>query len=173
MAAPGGPERTITITKVRLPYGWMSNMSPHPVEHEGVRYRTSEALFQCLRFQGHPEVQQEIRAQPSPMGAKMIARKNRQLLNRSEPWDEDEDDIDRMRLCLKLKLAQHPDLQQALLATGDALIIEDCSKRDRESARFWGAVWENGAWVGRNVLGTLWIELREELRQGRSPGSPG
>ena len=67
----------ITITRVRDRYGWLSCMSPHPIEYRGEIYRTCEALFQCLRFQNHPEVQEEIRACPSPMGAKMIARRER------------------------------------------------------------------------------------------------
>jgi ribA/ribD-fused uncharacterized protein len=157
--------KTIVFTKVKLPYGWLGNMSPYPVEYQGRRYRTTEALFQCLRFEGHPEVQDEIRNQKSPMAAKMKAKKYRHLLNRGGKWDEGEDDIDRMRLCLNLKLTQHPELNRQLLNTDDALIIEDCSARPRGSAKFWGAVLENGEWVGRNVLGKLWMELREELKE--------
>jgi ribA/ribD-fused uncharacterized protein len=159
-------QKLIAFTKVKLPYGWLGNMSPYPIEYEGKLYRTSEALFQALRFQGYPEVQEEIRAQRSPMSAKMVAKRHRHLLNRNPEWDEADDDIERMRLCLKLKLAQHPELIQMLIDTGDALIIEDCTARPRGSAKFWGAVLEDGQWVGRNVLGNLWMELREELRRG-------
>jgi len=160
---------TIAFTKVKLPYGWLGNMSPYPIEYEGTIYRTTEALFQCLRFRGHPEVQKKIREQKSPMAAKMIAKKHRHLLQRGEDWDEAEDDIERMRLCLKLKLQQHPQLRQQLLDTGEALIVEDCTARPRGSAKFWGAVLEDGQWVGRNVLGNLWMELREQLKSDTSP----
>jgi len=37
---------TIAFKKVREAYGWMSNMSPHPIQ----TWRTAEALFQALRF---------------------------------------------------------------------------------------------------------------------------
>jgi hypothetical protein len=158
-------QKIIAFTKVRLPYGWLGNMSPYPVEYEGKTYRTTEALFQALRFQEYPEVMEEIRAQKSPMSAKIVAKKYRHLLNRSGEWDEANDDIERMRLCLKLKLEQHPELVQMLLGTGDALVIEDCTARPGGSAKFWGAVLENGEWVGRNVLGNLWMELRGELRK--------
>lgn len=154
----------IAFTKVKLPYGWLGNMSPYPVEYGGVRYRTTEALFQCLRFAEYPEIQAEIREQKSPMAAKMMARKHRHLLQRGEVWDEAEEDIDGMRLCLVLKLEQHLELRQALVDTGDALLIEDCTARPRGSAKFWGMVLEDGQWVGRNVLGNLWMELREQLR---------
>jgi ribA/ribD-fused uncharacterized protein len=159
----GKPRKIVTFTKVRLPYGWLGNMSPYPVEHKGNLYRTTEAWFQALRFEGYPEVQQEIRSEKSPMSAKMVAKKYSQLLNRTGEWDEADDDIDRMRLCLKLKLEQHPELIQMLIDTSDAVIIEDCTRRPGGSGKFWGAVLEDGRWVGRNVLGNLWMELRDSL----------
>ncbi len=158
----------IAFTKVKLPYGWLSNMAPYPVEYQGIQYRTTEALFQCMRFTDHPKVQEEIRAQKSPMAAKMIAKKHRALLNRGGSWDEAEEHIERMRICLKLKLEQHQELKKMLLDTGEATIVEDCTARPRGSAKFWGAVLENGQWVGRNALGKLWMELREELRRASS-----
>ncbi len=161
-------QKIIAFTKVKFPFGWLGNMSPYPIEYEGKKYRTTEALFQCLRFEGYPEIRDEIREQKSPMAAKMVAKKHRHLLERGNDWDEGEDDIERMRLCLELKLGQHPDLKQMLLDTGDATIIEDCTARPRGSAKFWGAVFEDGQWVGRNVLGNLWMELREELRKENS-----
>ena len=157
--------KVIAFTKVKLPYGWLGNMSPYPVEYEGKLYRTTEALFQALRFGGYPEIQEEIRAEKSPMSAKIVAKKHRHLLTRIGEWDEADDDIDRMKLCLKLKLEQHPELKQMLIDTGAALIIEDCTARPGGSAKFWGAVFENGEWVGRNVLGKLWIELRDGLKE--------
>jgi ribA/ribD-fused uncharacterized protein len=153
----------ITITRVALPSGWLSCMSAYPVQYNGQTYKTCEALFQCLRFEGHPAVQDEIRNCPSPMGAKMIARRERARLNRQGNWDQDASDLPRMRMCLQLKLEQHPDLQQRLRDTGDAVIIEDCTSHDRESARFWGQVRIDDEWVGDNHLGRIWMELRDEL----------
>jgi len=153
----------ITITKVKEEGGWLSCMSAYPVTYQGIQYKTCEALFQSLRFEGYPDIQKTIQECPSPMGAKMIARKNRELLNRGTKWDEAPSDIPLMKMCLKLKLEQHPELKDKLIATGNATIIEDCTTHDRESARFWGAVKENGKWVGENVFGKLWMEIRKEL----------
>jgi ribA/ribD-fused uncharacterized protein len=139
-------------------------MSPHPIDYNGYHYRTAEALFQALRFKNHPEIQEQIRDQKSPMAAKMKARKNRELLNRGEKWDEAASDIPLMKKCLELKLDQHPELTDKLIETGDAIIIEDCTTHDRESARFWGAVNEDGTWIGKSVFGDIWMEIREELR---------
>ncbi len=78
-------------------------------------------------------------------------------------WDQASNDPALMKMCLRLKLEQHPELKDKLRATGDATIIEDCTTHDRESARFWGAVRKNNKWVGENVFGRLWMELRSEL----------
>ncbi len=154
----------ITITKVKERSGWLSCMSAHLVEYNGQKYRTVEALFQVLRFEGLPEIQKEIKDCKSPIGAKCIARRERARLNRVANWDYAESDKGLMRFCLRLKLEQHPDLRQKLIETGDAIIIEDCTTHDREAARIWGQVKVNGEWVGQNVLGQLWMELRTELR---------
>lgn len=153
---------TLTFTKVSLPNGWLGNMAPYPVAHEGLEYRTTEALFQALRFKERLDIQEEIRAQKSPMAAKMVAKKYAHILVENGYTVQSPQDIDNMRLCLELKLAQHPELPEKLLATGSEDIIEDCSSRPRGSGLFWGAAQMKGStiWTGQNVLGKLWIELR-------------
>jgi predicted NAD-dependent protein-ADP-ribosyltransferase YbiA (DUF1768 family) len=42
----------IWFTKVNLPYGWLGNMAPYPVLHDGCSWLTTEALFQAMRTQG-------------------------------------------------------------------------------------------------------------------------
>lgn len=152
----------ITITKVKEDSGWLSCMSAYPVTYQGTQYKTCEALFQALRFTNHPKIQKEILGCKSPMGAKMIARRERELLGRGKMWDEAPSDIPLMKECLELKLEQHPELKEKLVETGNAVIIEDCTTHDRESARFWGAVKKGGKWVGENVFGKLWMEIRDE-----------
>lgn len=163
----------ITITKVKEESGWLSCMSAFPVTHKQIYYKTCEALFQALRFERYPDIQKEIRECPSPMGAKMIARKNREKLNRGTKWDEAPSDIPLMKMCLKLKLEQHPELKEKLLATSDAIIIEDCTTHDRESARFWGAVKKDGQWTGKNNFGKIWMEIRTELISKNNLINPG
>jgi ribA/ribD-fused uncharacterized protein len=148
--------RTIPFTKVAAPYGWLGNMSPHPIQYAGKAWRTAEALFQALRFSDQ-DVIAEIRAASSPMTAKMIAKRERHNMI-IQPTSQQ--DLDNMRMVLRLKIEQHPDLRQALLDTKDAEIIEDCSRR---RASPWGAQFIAGQWVGDNLLGKLWMELRDQL----------
>jgi predicted NAD-dependent protein-ADP-ribosyltransferase YbiA (DUF1768 family) len=72
-------EKIIAFTKVKLPYGWLGNMSPFPIEHDGKTWRTTEALFQALRFEDE-EIRELIREQKSPMAAKMMAKKHRESM---------------------------------------------------------------------------------------------
>jgi N-glycosidase YbiA len=169
----------IAFTKVDLPYGWLGNMSPYIVRYEGQLYKTAEALFQCMRYAGFPEVQQEIRDQKSPMSAKMVAKKHKKLIADRDSKEEGErKDLERMRECLLLKLSAHPDLKRRLLGSKDALIIEDCSRRKGGSGMFWGMAkietelpdgTRQPRWVGRNELGKLWMTIREELANAQ-PG---
>jgi predicted NAD-dependent protein-ADP-ribosyltransferase YbiA (DUF1768 family) len=90
----------------------------------------------------------------------MLAKKYRHLL--ADP--DGETDLEMMRLCLRLKIEQHEDLKKLLLATGDKVIVEDCSARPRGDAFYWGWANINGQWVGENWLGRLWMDLRDNLR---------
>ena len=150
------PTPTIAFTKVDLPFGWLGNMAPFPVMHEDLRYRTTEALFQALRFDD-PAIREQIRTEKSPMAAKMRAKKHadRRVVVPLGPQD-----LDNMRLVLELKLHFHPPLRRQLLETGEAQIVEDCSKRPRGSGLFWGAALIDGAWKGENKLGLMWMDLR-------------
>lgn len=72
-------------------------------------------------------------------------------------------DIENMRLVLRLKIEQHPELRKKLIESGETFMVEDCTKRQRGSGLFWGAALIDGAWVGNNWLGKLWMELRTKL----------
>jgi len=152
---------TIAFTKTKLPYGWLGNMSPYPITFGDETYRTTEALFQALRFSDNA-IKTLIREQKSPMGAKLVAKSKA-----SEMTVEQLSMIDvrNMQMCIKLKLVQHPNLVADLLATGDALIIEDVTNRGaRGSNLFWGAMLVDDKWVGKNVLGQLWMDLRKDYK---------
>jgi predicted NAD-dependent protein-ADP-ribosyltransferase YbiA (DUF1768 family) len=150
---------TILIRKVSEPYGWLGNMSAFPVVWKGKTYRTTEALFQCLRF-SDPEIIENLRSQKSPMAVKMVCKRHRSAMVVESCSAQD---VENMRLCLRLKLEQH-NLRDDLLVTGEAVIIEDCSRRPRGNSLFWGAALMDGEWKGENMLGKLWMELRAAER---------
>lgn len=160
----------ISFTKVKLPYGWLGNMAPFPIQFGGKTWRTTEALFQALRFADGDPVRDLIFAEKSPMAAKMVAKSNRDKMV-VEPMSPA--DLELMRTVLRLKVDQHPHLLSELLKTGDAEIVEDSSNRQNTSGLFWGAAKQaDGSWVGENTLGKLWMELRHVIASGCSRGWP-
>lgn len=149
-----------SFTKTKLPYGWLGNMFAAPITYNGQIWRTSEALFQALRFED-VTIREMIRNKKSPMSAKMMGKKYKTKIV-VEPMSED---INNMRLCLKIKFDQHHDLREKLLKTGDHFIFEDVSARPGARHKFWGAVLTNEGLEGQNMTGKLLMELREELKK--------
>lgn len=156
-------EESVVFSKTKEPFGGLSNMAGgFPLKVNGHSIRTSEALYQACRFPHEPEVQRLILAQASPMAAKMKSKPHRH--NTRPDWERVKVDI--MRWCLRVKLVQNWEkFSQLLLETGERPIVEQ-SRRDD----FWGAKpVDEQTLVGRNVLGRLLMDLREEIRsRGRA-----
>lgn len=151
--------KVIAFTKVSLPYGWLGNMSPYPITYNQKVFKTSEHLFQCMKLENWPDAFEEVRTQKSPMAAKMKSKKYKHLVVHDSVKN-----FDNMLLCLRLKLDQHPELKRELIKTGKAEIVEDCTKRPRGGALYWGAaLQDDGTWKGDNLLGNAWMIIRDEL----------
>ena len=150
----------IRFTKVALPFGWLGNMAPFPVVWEGVTWKTTEALFQALRFED-PEIRERIRQEKSPFSAKLVAKSHKdkmviESLSRK--------DVQNMILCVRLKLEQYPELQEELNKTGDSILFEDVtSRKTRGSSLFWGAYLQEDVLVGKNILARIWMKFRVNL----------
>jgi ribA/ribD-fused uncharacterized protein len=152
----------IAFTKVKLPFGWLGNMSPFPVTALGKEWRTTEALFQAMRFEDE-EIRKAIREHKSPMGAKLVAKGRKEEMV-VEPLSDQ--DVENMEFCLRLKIDQHPELVEKLIATDGRLIVEDVTSRGRRGSNtFWGAINTGNGWDGDNKLGELWMKLRDELTE--------
>jgi predicted NAD-dependent protein-ADP-ribosyltransferase YbiA (DUF1768 family) len=158
-------DKYIAFTRVRLKYGWMSNMSHHPIEFVK-KWPNGEALFQALRLYEHPTVVTDIWRQKNPMKAKGVAK--RFYLEEGLSFLDDLD-IRRMKLVTGLKLNQYPDLMKELIDSEDKIIYEDVSKRigdDKSSSLFWGAALiQNKHWIGMNILGECYMEWRDIIRR--------
>ena len=150
----------VVFYKTKDSFGGLSNMaSGYPLQVNGVRILTTEALYQACRYPHLPDIQQEIIGQHSPMTAKMMSKPHR--LESRPDWDEIRFKV--MRWCLRVKLAQNYELFGGLLlATRDRPIVEQSRKDD-----YWGAKIADDTGdvlIGRNVLGRLLMELREKLK---------
>ena len=167
----------IAFNKTKEDYGWMSNMSAHPVRYKGEWFKTAEHLFQFMRYEGmkpillnnnrdavewldEARIKKEIAEEASPLIAKMIAKKYRKY------WTvPKEHDIQIMNKVVRWKLAYHSEFIRMLLATGDQTIVEDASERGSGSGKLWGAaLQEDGSWDGENNLGRIWMKVRDDLK---------
>ena len=151
--------KSAVFLKTNEEFGAFSNMAGGFSLHvNGVKIRTSEALYQACRFPHLPEIQQEIIAERSPMRAKMKSKLHQQ--NSRSDWDSVRVKI--MRWCLRVKLVQNWNrFRDALLETGDFPIVE-FSRRDD----FWGAkLMGDRTLVGTNALERLLMELREQIKK--------
>ncbi len=149
-------DECVSFRKTNEEFGGLSNMAGgYPIVINKIYIRTSEALYQALRYSDYPEIQKEIIEQKSPMTAKMVSKKYRKEKTRVD-WDKKRISI--MKWCLRVKLIQNLNsFGTLLLDTKDNPIVEE-SRRDQ----FWGTILiDEEQLEGTNALGRLLMELRE------------
>lgn len=142
---------TIHFYRTGDAYGCFSNFAPYPIDLEGKTWPTSEHFFQAQKFAG-TEHEEAIRLEKSPGTAARMGRDRTKALRAD--WEAVKDDL--MRRAVRAKFEQHPDLRAVLLETGDALLVEHTA-----NDAYWG---DGGDGTGKNMLGRILMEVREELR---------
>jgi ribA/ribD-fused uncharacterized protein len=115
-----------------------------------VRWPSVEHFFQAQKFKDLV-YRERIRLANSPMDAKTLGQ-TRNIPIRTD-WENIKESV--MKRALHLKF-QNSQLQSLLLSTKNRTLVED-SPYDR----YWGAGRDR---KGKNRLGILLVELREEIR---------
>jgi len=139
----------------RKQYGCFSNFSKHDFYLDGQHWCTSEHYFQAQKFVG-TKFYDEVQQASSPRKAATIGR-NRSLPLRKD-WETVKVDV--MRKALRAKFTSNQKIKEVLLSTNNAKLVEN-SPTDY----YWGCG-ANGK--GRNVLGILLEEIRDELRKNKN-----
>src|SRR5262249_50711082 len=134
-------------------FGQFSNFAPFPIDLDGQRWPTSEHYFQAQKFEDDA-YRQKIRKVSSPMQAARLGRDRKQKLRRE--WESVKVGV--MRRAVLAKFTQHEELRTQLLSTGEARIVEHTENDD-----YWG---DGGDGSGKNMLGRILMEVREQLRAG-------
>jgi ribA/ribD-fused uncharacterized protein len=135
-----------------------NNFSAHAIEYEGELYPTSEHAYQAAKCTD-PNGRKAIRDARSPLQAKTLSNGTYRDA-RNPDWDQKKVAV--LEEILRAKIAQHPEAREALRASGREDIVED-SPTDY----FWG---EGADGTGLNMLGKLWMKLRDELASS-GPGA--
>jgi ribA/ribD-fused uncharacterized protein len=133
-------------------YYILSNFSSFTLKWKGIRFDTSESAYHWEKFKNAPEIQIKIIESSSAHEAFKISEIYKDL--RRKDWDDVKLNI--MKEILKAKVEQHEYVKRKLLATENKELIEN-SWRDG----FWG--WGEDR-KGKNWLGKLWMEIRNELK---------
>ena len=118
---------------------------------------TSENLYQACKVPAHPEIQQRIAEAPTARQAASIGRTPG--LGIDPGWNAQRVDV--MRWVLRMKRESNAAEIDAVLAESGERPIVEVSARDP----WWGARPVADRYEGNNVLGRLWMELRQHLRE--------
>lgn len=130
----------------------LSNFSAFRLYWGGRNFDTSEAAYHWSKFPNYKDIRSQIMLAQSAHDAFKVAEKNKEF--RRPDWDAVKFDV--MLKILREKADQHEYVRRKLLATGDRELIEDSWRDD-----VWG--WGPNR-DGQNMLGKLWMKIREELR---------
>lgn len=137
-----------------------------PMQVDGTTFPTVEHYLQWSKAKqfGDADAQSKILKTKSPKSVKTYGDKVKDV--KEDEWAEKRDQI--MRIALKAKFMQHPDLKAKLLSTNDRPIGE-ANARDKYWSIGTGADTSKAKvpskWPGKNRLGALLMELRSELKE--------
>jgi len=129
----------------------LSSVSQHGFELEGQYWPTAEHYYQAHKFEGLPLVDNILAAttgtQAHALGNQWFKRKRKNWKSNRRVW---------MTRALYRKVSEHEDVREALLATGDDLLIETSLYN-----HFWGIGRDQR---GENTLGKIWMDIRKKLQ---------
>lgn len=127
-------------------YFFLSNFYNQQITYNSYVFENNEAAFQAAKC---PYRMSEF-VGLNPSDAKRLGRR----VHLRADWEEVKDSV--MYEVCRCKFTQNPELAQALIDTGDAILIEGNTWGDK----VWGTV--DG--VGENRLGKILMRIREEIR---------
>jgi ribA/ribD-fused uncharacterized protein len=142
-----------------------SSMHEAPVQIDGTTFPTVEHYYQWSKAKqfGDAEIQAKIMKTASAKSVKSYGKKVKNF--NEEAWTERKDQI--MRVAVKAKFMQHPELLKKLRDTGTRPIAEADPR-----GKYWGIgtsadtskAKDPERWPGKNMLGKILMELRTELK---------
>jgi len=129
-------------------YNCLYNFAAFKVAYDNRTWMTAEHAYQAQKFT-ESKIKDKIANCPSAYKAKMTAQNCKEKVR--DNWFDDSVEI--MKTILHAKLSQHQYIKEKLTDSGDKRLVENTDDE------FWGRG-ENGD--GENMLGKLWMELRNE-----------
>ena len=146
-------------------WGEFCNQYPAPFTYRGTRFETVEQFLYYMKavFGRSKATAEKILACGGDSAALIKASKKQRVLE-SNSWDAVRQQI--MRLGMRQKFLQNPELRNKLLGTGYSLLVE-IPKEGLLGRIFPGNedwVRDPGKWKGRNQTGKALMQVRTDLR---------
>lgn len=148
----------------REEWGIFSNFAHTPIQYEDITYKSSEQLFQMMKFTDE-EVRNAVYAANNPK----FTAKHYEKTHRRDDWEMII--VDAMKQCLQLKYEQNEEFRVALERSKGKYIVEDQSTFRKKTADTWGVKRQGDFYVGPNLMGRLLMELRDNGRLEYNPPS--
>lgn len=145
---------TSSILEFKGEYSFLSNGYPSPVTYEGLTFSNSQAAFQAQKT-----LNLQVRKQFLNLDSQSAFELGRTIAIRPD-WDKIK--IDLMKEIITQKFIQNPDLKKRLLDTGNMVLIYG----NYWNETFWGFDLQKKS--GKNIVGRLLMEVRNELRRQAS-----
>ena len=145
----------------------LSNMASCPLEVEGIPFKSSEHLFQTLKFATPKSITAVYQSKSPKMTAKHWQKIDG---HRREDWGQIF--IDVMKFCLQQKYEQCPEFREELERTNGYNIVElQDKKNDKVSSRAnaWGVKSKGQNYEGANLMGRLLMEMRDGKLEYKLP----
>lgn len=136
------------INSFRGPRHFLSNFHSEALLYKGILYRTAEHAYQASKAVFQPD-RERIAGMRTPGEAKRAGREVRIM---RKDWEEVKVEV--MLEIVRIKFKAEG-LAKMLLATKDEELVEENTWGDK----FWGT----SGGVGRNELGKILMQVREEL----------
>lgn len=156
----------IAVRGVKDEWGVLGNFAPTPLIVNGVKFSSTEQLFQMMKFRNREILMSIYKAKGLPL--KWAAKRGEKAGLRREDWGRIIVDV--MKFCLQTKFEQSEEFRHTLKETAGYYIVEDQTnlKTTRagrlKDADTWGAVRKDNKFVGSNLMGRLLMLLRDNGR---------
>ena len=147
-------DKCAQFCKVDGQWGILGNFGRTPLTVQGVLFKTSEQLFQLMKFKD-TEAVKAVYAAGNP---KMTAKKWEKVCRRDD-WGTMI--VDAMKFCLVTKYAQCAEFREELGKSKGLFIVEDQTTFRKSNPDTWGTKLQGDKYIGPNLLGRLLMELRD------------
>lgn len=144
----------VRIHKVNEEWGVFSNFAHTPIPIGTLTFKSSEQLFQLMKFRD----EEPVKAVWAANNPKMTAKKWEKT-HRRDDWGKII--IDVMKYCLQQKYDNSITFRGELERSQGKYIVEDQTTFPKKQPDAWGAKLQDDTFVGPNILGRLLMELRE------------